>query len=71
MFVTFAPVGFVTDFKSVEIYYESLLEAIPGDNAGFNVKMCQLKISEKETYALILNKIQPVKIKTFWPKSLF
>ena len=43
MFVTFTPVGFVTDVKSVEIYYESLLEDIPGDNVGFNVKNMSVK----------------------------
>lgn len=43
MSVTFAPVGVVTDVKSVEMHHESLLEAIPGDNVGFNVKNVSVK----------------------------
>lgn len=38
MQVTFGPVGISTDVKSVEMHHESLAEAIPGDNVGFNVK---------------------------------
>ena len=43
MSVTFAPVGVVTDVKSVEMHHESLLEAIPGDNVVFNVKNVSVK----------------------------
>merc|ERR1712010_332826 len=32
------PVGTSTDCKSVEMHHESVAEAIPGDNVGFNVK---------------------------------
>merc|ERR1711935_348448 len=38
MAITFGPVGTTTDCKSVEMHHESVAEAIPGDNVGFNVK---------------------------------
>merc|ERR1712083_581634 len=38
MVVTFAPVGLSTEVKSVEMHHESLPEAVPGDNVGFNIK---------------------------------
>ena len=38
MVVTFGPTGLTTEVKSVEMYHESLLEASPSDNVGFNVK---------------------------------
>lgn len=43
MNVTFAPNNVVTDVKSVEMHHESLAEAIPGDNVGFNVKNVSVK----------------------------
>merc|ERR1711922_121494 len=38
MVVTFAPGMLSTEVKSVEMHHESLPEAVPGDNVGFNVK---------------------------------
>jgi len=43
MNVTFAPVGIVTEVKSIEMHHESLPEAHPGDNVGFNVKNVAVK----------------------------
>merc|ERR1712142_502681 len=43
MVVTFAPVMVTTEVKSVEIHHEALVEAIPGDNVGFNVKNVSVK----------------------------
>jgi len=43
MNVTFAPVGLTTEVKSVEMHHESLPEALPGDNVGFNVKNLSVK----------------------------
>merc|ERR1739848_493898 len=34
----FAPSPITTEVKSVEMHHESLAEAFPGDNVGFNVK---------------------------------
>ena len=41
--VTFAPPNLVTEVKSVEMHHESLSEALPGDNVGFNVKNVSVK----------------------------
>jgi elongation factor 1-alpha len=43
MVVTFAPVGVTTEVKSVEMHHESMPEAVPGDNVGFNVKNVSVK----------------------------
>jgi len=43
MVVTFAPTGVSTEVKSVEMHHESLAEAMPGDNVGFNVKNLSVK----------------------------
>jgi len=43
MVVTFAPSGLSTEVKSVEMHHESLPEAGPGDNVGFNVKNVSVK----------------------------
>lgn len=43
MVVTFAPVGLSTEVKSVEMHHESLAQATPGDNVGFNVKNVSVK----------------------------
>jgi len=43
MTVQFAPVGLQTEVKSVEMHHESMPEAIPGDNVGFNVKNVSVK----------------------------
>jgi elongation factor 1-alpha len=41
--VTFAPQGISTEVKSVEMHHETLAEALPGDNVGFNVKNISVK----------------------------
>merc|ERR1712173_315435 len=41
--VTFAPANVTTEVKSVEMHHESLAEAVPGDNVGFNVKNVSVK----------------------------
>jgi elongation factor 1-alpha len=41
--VTFAPVNVTTEVKSIEMHHESLAEAVPGDNVGFNVKNISVK----------------------------
>jgi elongation factor 1-alpha len=43
MKVFFAPSNVTTEVKSVEMHHESMLEAIPGDNVGFNVKNVAVK----------------------------
>ena len=43
MVVTFAPNQLTTEVKSVEMHHESMPEAVPGDNVGFNVKNVSVK----------------------------
>jgi len=43
MVITIAPIGVSTEVKSVEMHHESLAEAVPGDNVGFNVKNISVK----------------------------
>merc|ERR1711951_302344 len=43
MVVTFAPNMLSTEVKSVEMHHESIPEAVPGDNVGFNVKNVSVK----------------------------
>src|ERR1700712_5130982 len=43
MIVTFAPAGVTTEVKSVEMHHEQLVEGLPGDNVGFNVKNVSVK----------------------------
>jgi len=40
---TFAPAQVTTEVKSVEMHHQELLEAVPGDNVGFNVKNVSIK----------------------------
>lgn len=40
---TFGPIGLTTEVKSVEMHHESLAEAVPGDNVGFNCKNIAVK----------------------------
>ena len=43
MVVTFAPANVTTEVKSVEMHHEVLVEGLPGDNVGFNVKNVSVK----------------------------
>jgi elongation factor 1-alpha len=43
MIVTFAPQNLTTEVKSIEMHHESLPEAGPGDNVGFNIKNVSVK----------------------------
>jgi elongation factor 1-alpha len=43
MVVNFSPSNVTTEVKSVEMHHESLAEAVPGDNVGFNVKNVSVK----------------------------
>jgi elongation factor 1-alpha len=43
MKVVFAPPMVETEVKSVEMHHETLEQAVPGDNVGFNVKNVSVK----------------------------
>merc|ERR1712048_728811 len=56
MVVTFAPVNVTTEVKSVEMHHESLPEAVPGDNVGFNIKNVSAKESKNfNAQVIVLN----------------
>jgi elongation factor 1-alpha len=60
MLVCFAPSGLTTEVKSVEMHHESLPEALPGDNVGFNVKNVSVK-ELKRGYVASDSKNDPAK----------
>ncbi|KAL3828396.1 hypothetical protein ACJIZ3_017198 [Penstemon smallii] len=60
MVVTFGPTGLTTEVKSVEMHHEALLEALPGDNVGFNVKNVAVK-DLKRGYVASNSKDDPAK----------
>jgi elongation factor 1-alpha len=61
----FAPTGLVAEIKSVEMHHESLPEAVPGDNVGFNVKNVAVK-DLRRGYVASDSKNEPAKsIATF------
>ena len=43
MNVHFAPANITTECKDVEMHHEKLVQAVPGDNVGFNVKSISVK----------------------------
>merc|ERR1711937_478752 len=43
MIATFGPMGINTEIRSVEMHHESVPEATPGDNVGFNVRNLAVK----------------------------
>ena len=43
MNVSFAPSNIKTEVKSVQMHYEDIPEAIPGDNVGFNIRNVAVK----------------------------
>jgi len=43
MILRFTPSGLTSECKSVEMHYESLPEALPGDNVGFSVRNISVK----------------------------
>jgi elongation factor 1-alpha len=60
MVVCFAPSGLTTEVKSVEMHHESLSEAVPGDNVGFNCKNVSVK-DIKRGYVASNNSDDPAK----------
>lgn len=63
--VTFAPPNLSTEVKSVEMHHESLSEALPGDNVGFNVKNVSVKEIKRGMVAGDSKNDPPKKATTF------
>lgn len=65
MVVTFSPANITTEVKSVEMHHESLAEALPGDNVGFNVKNVSVKEIRRGMVAGDSKNDPPKKAKSF------
>eukprot|EP00997_Jenningsia_sp_PLL12_P011199 NODE_871_length_1400_cov_126.217617_g726_i0.p1 GENE.NODE_871_length_1400_cov_126.217617_g726_i0~~NODE_871_length_1400_cov_126.217617_g726_i0.p1 ORF type:complete len:458 (+),score=133.71 NODE_871_length_1400_cov_126.217617_g726_i0:185-1375(+) len=65
MVVTFGPLNITTECKSVEMHHESLPDAIPGDNVGFNVRNLAVK-DLKRGYVCSDSKNDPAKDTAFF-----
>merc|ERR1712112_413089 len=63
--VTFSPVQLTTEVKSVEMHHESLTEALPGDNVGFNIKNVSVKDIKRGNVAGDSKNDPPKKAQTF------
>jgi len=63
--VTFAPCGITTEVKSVEMHHEQLLQAVPGDNIGFNVKNVSIKDIRRGYVAGDANNDPPSEVEFF------
>jgi elongation factor 1-alpha len=62
---TFGPMNITTEVKSVEMHHESVDEAVPGDNVGFNVK--NLSVTDiKRGYVASDSKKDPAKDTTMF-----
>ncbi len=63
--VYFSPANITTEVKSVEMHHESLPEALPGDNVGFNVKNVSVKEIKRGMVAGDSKNDPPREAKTF------
>merc|ERR1712218_23269 len=70
MVVTFAPPAVTTEVKSVEMHHESLAEALPGDNVGFNVKNVSVKDVKRGNVAGDSKNDPPKGTKTFYAQVI-
>merc|ERR1712025_1348934 len=68
--VTFAPANVTTEVKSVEMHHESLPEALPGDNVGFNVKNVSVKDIRRGNVAGDSKNGPPVKCNSFYAQVI-
>jgi len=66
MVVKFAPSNITTEVKSVEMHHESLPEAFPGDNVGFNIKNVSVKEIKRGNVAGDTKNDPPMAAKSFY-----
>jgi len=69
MVVTFAPPCLTTEVKSVEMHHESLPEAVPGDNVGFNIKNVSVKEIRRGYWLATARTTHPRGLTTSTPRS--
>lgn len=65
MTVYFAPSNAKSEVKSVEMHHESLAEAIPGDNVGFNVKNLAVTDIKRGNVAGDIKNDPPAEVESF------
>lgn len=65
MVVVFAPAGVSTECKSIEMHHTALVEAIPGDNVGFNVKNISVKDIRRGNVAGDTKNVPPMETASF------
>jgi len=70
MVVTFAPSNITTEVKSVEMHHEALLEAVPGDNVGFNIKNVSVKDIKRGNVASDSKNDPAKEAKTFYAQVI-
>merc|ERR1719334_2623741 len=70
MVVCFAPAIVTTEVKSVEMHHESLPEALPGDNVGFNVKNVSVKDIRRGNVAGDSKNDPPKETKSFYAQVI-
>ncbi|XP_052761566.1 elongation factor 1-alpha [Mya arenaria] len=70
MVVKFAPANITTEVKSVEMHHESLVEALPGDNVGFNIKNVSVKEIKRGNVAGDTKNDPPFGAKNFYAQVI-
>jgi len=65
MTVIFAPAQISTEVKSIEMHHESIPEAVPGDNIGFNIKSISVKQLRRGFVAGDIKNDPPAGVETF------
>jgi len=66
MKVYFSPANVTSDVKSVEMHHESLPEAVPGDNVGFNCKGISVKDVRRGNVASDVNSDPAREVENFY-----
>ena len=69
--VTFAPGGSTGEVKSVEMHYQAIPEAQPGDNVGFNIRNVSVKTIKRGNVAGDSKNDPPLECDSFSAQVLY